>query len=131
MVGTGGLEVGDICRTWYDGISYSHPGRHPGDFSIVEYHEYEKNYLGFSLKQNYPNPFSRVTNISYELAKPAHVDLSVFNMLGQKVTNLVNREMSVGSHSIEWNTDDVSSGIYFLKLTVENNSITKKTLLVK
>ena len=52
-------------------------------------------------------------------------------MLGQKVTNLVNREMSAGTHNIEWNANDVPSGIYFLKITVENNSITKKTLLVK
>lgn len=131
MVGTAGIEVGNICRTWYDGISYSHPGRHPGDLSVVEYQKYEKNRLGFSLKQNYPNPFSRVTNISYELAEPAHVALSVFNMLGQKVTSLVNREMNAGSHSIRWDAGNVPSGIYFLKMKVGNNSITKKTMLVK
>jgi hypothetical protein len=131
MVGTAGIETGDICRTWYDGFSYSHPGQHPGDVSIVEYQEYEKTELGFSLTQNYPNPFSRVTNISYELAEPAHVDLNVFNMLGQKVTSLVNREMNAGPHSIRWDAGDLSSGIYFLKMKVGNNSITKKTMLVK
>jgi len=131
MVGTAGNEVGDICRTWYDGISYSHPGRHPGGLSIVEYHEFEKSPLGFSLKQNYPNPFCSITNINYTLSEPAHVNLSVYNMLGQKVAELLNGEMSAGPHSTKWNAQNLSSGIYFLKMTVGNNSITKKALLAR
>ncbi len=131
MVGTAGLEVGDICRTWYDGISYSHPGRHPGNISIVEYPEYEKLPLGFTMKQNYPNPFSSNTNIDYTLSKPAHVKLSVYNMLGQEVAELVNGEMSAGPHSTRWDAENLSSGIYFLRMTIENNSITKKALLAR
>ena len=131
MVGTAGLEVGDICRTWYDGISYSHPGSHPGYISMVEYPEYEKSPLGFSLNQNHPNPFSSTTNISYTLSKRAHVKLSAYNMLGQKVAELLNGEISAGSHSTGWNAENLSSGIYFLRMTVGNNSITKKALLAK
>jgi hypothetical protein len=130
-VGRAGVEVGDICRTWYDGLSYSHPGSHPGNISIVEYHEYEKSPLGFSIKQNYPNPFYSITNISYTLSEPAHVELFVYNMLGQKVAELVNGEMSAGPHSTRWNAENLSSGIYFLRMTVGNNSITKKALLAR
>jgi hypothetical protein len=131
MVGTAGTEVGDICRTWYDGISYSHPGRHPGELSIVEYYEYDKTELGFNLEQNYPNPFSSGTNISYTLSEPAHVKLSVFNMLGQRVTTLIDQEMNVGTHNDRWDAKNVPSGIYLLKMEVENNSIVKKALLVR
>jgi hypothetical protein len=131
MVGTAGVEVGDICRTWYDGISYSYPGCHPGSQSIVEYHEYERSPLVFNLQQNYPNPFVLNTNINYTLSKSAHVKLSVYNMLGQKITELVNRQMSAGTHSIKWNAQNESSGIYFLKMTVGGNSITKKAILTR
>jgi len=130
-VGPAGAEVGDICRSWYDGISYSHPGRHPGDLSIVEYQEHTNPSLGFTMKQNYPNPFSSSTNISYVLSGPAHVKLSVFNMLGQIVATLVDQEMSVGTHNERWDAQNVPSGIYFLKITVGENSITKKAMLVR
>jgi hypothetical protein len=132
MVGRAGVEVGDICRTWYDGISYSHPGHHPGNISIVKYPEHEKFPLGFDLKQNYPNPFSSNTNIDYTLSKPAHVKLAVYNMLGQKIATLVDGEMDAGSHRTTWNAQDVSSGIYFIKITVEDGqSLTKKAQVAK
>jgi hypothetical protein len=131
QTGTTNTQVGDVCRTWYDGISYSHPGRHPGDLSLLEYKEYEKSPLGFNLQQNYPNPFSSITNISYTLSDPSHVKLSVYNMLGQEVAELINEKMSTGSHSIKWNAGNITSGIYFMRMTVGDNSITKKTLIVK
>ncbi len=130
-VGRAGIEAGDICRTWYDGLSYSHPGRHPGNISIVEYQEYDKSPLGFSMEQNYPNPFILTTNIDYILSKPAHVKLSVYNMLGQEVAKLVNGKMNAGHHSVRWNAQNTSSGIYFLRMTAGNRSITKKALLTR
>ena len=129
--GTVSTQVGDVCRTWYDGTSYSHPGRHPGDLSGVCCPENEELPLGFSLNQNYPNPFYSITDISYTLSRPAHVNLSVYNMLGQKVAELVNREMSAGPHSTRWDAENLSSGIYLLRMTVGNNSITKKALLAR
>lgn len=131
QTGTANTQIGDICRTWYDGISYSHPGRHPGELSLVEYHEYDKTELGFNLDQNFPNPFSSSTNISYTILEPSNVKLSVYNMLGQEVAELINGKISTGSHSIEWNARNIPSGIYFMRMTVGDNSITKKTLLVK
>jgi hypothetical protein len=131
MVGTAGLEVGDICRTWYDGISYSHPGQQPGNISIVECPKYDQYPLGFSLKQNYPNPFISNTIINYTLSKSAHIKLSVYNMLGQEVAELVNGYVNAGYHSTGWNEKTVSSGIYFIKMTVGDKSITKKALLAR
>ncbi len=131
MVGSADSEVGDICRTWYDGISYSHPGQHPGNFSIVERQEQANPSLGFTMKQNYPNPFYSTTDISYTLSQSTHVNLKVFNMLGQTVTTLVDQEMSAGTHETSWDAHNLSSGIYFFKITIENNSITKKALVAR
>jgi hypothetical protein len=131
QTGTENTLVGGVCRTWYDGISYSHPGKPTGDISVVKLPEEEKLPLSFSLEQNYPNPFNSVTNISYTLSNKAHVTLSVFDILGQKVAILVDKETSPGSHSTTWNAQKFPSGIYLLKMEVEKNSITKKMLVVK
>ena len=85
----------------------------------------------FSLFQNYPNPFNPVTTISYELPKTGVVRLSIYNIKGQLVETLVNEQRSPGSYSATWYANDVSSGLYFYKLTTENQTITKKMLLLK
>jgi hypothetical protein len=131
QLGTVGTEIGDIYRTWYDGISYSHPGRHPGTINIENLHRYEDLPLGFELRQNQPNPFNSITNISYILSETAHVSLIVYNILGQKVEELVNGEMSAGPHGFRWDAQNIPSGVYFLKMTVGNNTDTKKMLLLK
>lgn len=127
QTGTASTQVGDVCRTWYDGISYVRVR----DLSGVCCPENEELPLGFSLNQNHPNPFYSITDISYTLSKPAHVKLSVYNMLGQKVAELVNGEMSAGPHSTRWGAEKIPSGTYFLRMTVGNNSITKKALLLR
>ncbi len=127
QTGTASTQAGDVYRTWYEGISYARIG----DLSGVCLPDNEKLPLGFSLKQNYPNPFSSITNINYTLSEPAHVNLSVFNMLGQKVSELVDGVLSAGPHCTSWDAENLSSGIYFLKMTVGDNSITKKALVAK
>jgi hypothetical protein len=127
FIGTENTPVGDISRTWYDGISYARAG----DISGVCFPDNEELPFGFDLKQNYPNPFSSITNISYTLSKTAYVNLSVFNILGQNVATLVDGEMSAGTQKTTWNAQKVPAGIYFLKMTVGNNSITKKALVAK
>jgi hypothetical protein len=85
----------------------------------------------YVLEQNYPNPFNPTTVINYSLPKSGMVRLSVFNILGQEVKVLVNREMGTGSYSTEFNGSNLSSGIYFYKLESNNQIQVKKMLLLK
>ena len=75
----------------------------------------------FSLEQNYPNPFNPSTTIAYNLPVQSSVTLDVYNLLGQKVTTLVNGELSAGQHEALWKAN-VASGIYLYKLTAVSNS---------
>ncbi len=88
------------------------------------------------LSQNYPNPFNPVTRIEYALPQKQEVTLSVYNMLGQKVTTLFSGPQNAGIHRVEWNGTNrngnmVGSGVYIYKLETEKKSITRKMLLLK
>lgn len=83
------------------------------------------------LHQNYPNPFNPMTVISYSLPEAAHVSLDVYNILGQKVATLVNARQEAGNHSVQWNGEHCSSGIYFYRISTDQAVETKKMLLLK
>jgi len=85
----------------------------------------------FALQQNYPNPFNPSTEISYEVPKASFVKLSVFNMLGQKVADLVNGEQNPGKYQAPFNASNLSSGIYFYRLTAGSFVSIKKMVLIK
>ncbi len=89
-----------------------------------------------SLYQNYPNPFNPSTTISFNLRQPSKVDLAVYNIKGEKVVTLARDLMASGNHNINWNGKDlnnksVSSGVYFYKLTIGQNTQTRKMILMK
>jgi len=90
----------------------------------------------FSLSQNHPNPFNPLTIIEYSLPARSHVAIEVYNLLGQKVSTLVNQEMEAGVHQVIWDGKDsqgnkVSSGVYFYRIKAENFSEVKKMVLMK
>ena len=85
----------------------------------------------FKLNQNYPNPFNPTTTISYDIPKAGIVKLSVYNMLGQKIANLINKQQSAGSYDVQWDATNVSSGLYIYRLEVGSFVSTKKMILVK
>jgi hypothetical protein len=90
----------------------------------------------FSLSQNYPNPFNAQTVMKYSLPHDCHVELSVYNVLGQKVRTLVNEYENGGYKIASWNsTDDkgnqVGSGIYVYRLRAGEFTDTKKMILFK
>jgi len=88
--------------------------------------------MAFALYQNYPNPFNPVTAIEYQLPKFSHVDLSIYNLLGQKVATLVNKKQMAGSYNVEWDASGFASGVYFYRLETEQGfSQTKKLILVQ
>lgn len=85
----------------------------------------------FKLLQNYPNPFNPVTTIKFAIPKREHVELSVFNTLGQQIDILVNEELTEGSYEIEFSGSNLSSGIYYYILKTSNYRDVKKMLLLK
>jgi Secretion system C-terminal sorting domain len=85
----------------------------------------------FSLAQNYPNPFNPSTEISFNLLKAGVIKLSVYDVLGREVAQLVNRQMSVGDHKVNFMASDLSSGVYFYKLTSGSSSQIRKMVLMK
>jgi hypothetical protein len=93
--------------------------------------------LSFELEQNYPNPFNPTTTIPFALTQAAHVNLTVFNVLGQEVKQLINEEMEANSrHEIVWDATDnmgqrVSTGIYLYRLRIGDETKSRKMLLLK
>ena len=85
----------------------------------------------YALDQNYPNPFNPSTEISFDLPAASHVELTVFNILGQKVETLVDGDREAGSYTVTWDASPYSSGVYFYRISAENFSATKKMLLLK
>ncbi len=85
----------------------------------------------FDLKQNYPNPFNPSTTISFSLPEISDVRLSIYNILGQRVAELVNRKMNAGSYNITWNAQNLASGIYIIAFRANSIFMTKKMNLIK
>lgn len=86
----------------------------------------------FRLSQNYPNPFNPVTQINYEVPEKSFINITVFDILGRSVQLLVNEHKTTGKYSINWDGSDYSSGVYFIRMTINGlNSIEKKMVLVK
>ncbi len=87
--------------------------------------------LVYSLEQNYPNPFNPSTTIKYSIQKDGFVKLSVYNLLGEEVTVLVNNEQKAGRYEIILMLQRLSSGIYMYRLESKNYLSVKKMVLVK
>lgn len=83
------------------------------------------------LVQNYPNPFNSSTTVSFNLDKKDNVKLNVYNTLGQKVKSVIDDKLDVGSHQITINMNDMTSGLYFCRLEMNERVEVKKILLQK
>lgn len=84
-----------------------------------------------SLEQNYPNPFNPVTNIEFSLPRSTHVELLVFNILGQEVAVLLDQQMPVGNHRVTFDATGLSTGVYLYRLKTTDRTMTRKMVLVK
>lgn len=85
----------------------------------------------FRLSQNYPNPFNPSTVISYSVPKDGIVTLKVYNMTGEQVSELVSANQNAGTHTVEFNAQNLASGVYYYKLEANGFVDTKKMILVK
>ena len=85
----------------------------------------------FKLGQNYPNPFNPTTRIDFQVTKSGKVTLEVYNVIGQRVATLINKDLNSGSYTVDWDASRFTSGIYFYKLTQGSYTTAKKMILVK
>jgi hypothetical protein len=126
-----------ITDAWVSRHEYTDKSIH--DYYMMSLTDTENNIpvvIRTTLSQNYPNPFNPITTINYSITEEGTVELTVYNIKGQKVKTLVNERKEAGQHSIVWNGKDntnktVSSGIYFYSLSTGKKNMKKKMLLLK
>ena len=105
--------------------------------TVTDLEEQESNTPdAYSLSQNYPNPFNPKTVIRYtvgaqDLVPLQHIDLSIYNILGQKVATLVNKKQPTGNYSVEWDASGFASGVYLYHLQAGDHVQTKKMIFMK
>jgi len=85
----------------------------------------------YSLKQNFPNPFNPTTQITYELPQEADVTLQVFDLTGRQVATLVNETVNAGSHTVNFDASNLSSGVYVYRLQAGSVVMSRKLTLIK
>jgi len=85
----------------------------------------------FSLKSNYPNPFNPQTTIGFNIPSSGYVNLSVYNLRGQIIDQLINKALDQGFYEVKWNADYLSSGVYIYKLNMGGKTLTQKMILMK
>jgi len=87
--------------------------------------------ISFKLFQNYPNPFNPITKIKYSIPSSEYVEIKIFDVLGNEMINLVNEYKSPGTYEIEFDANNLSSGIYFYRIISGKHLETKKMLLLR
>ncbi len=151
---TAGLESGSFYMSysipWYDGnntlmyIYYSNDTAstfteyvHILDENFpVSIQENNNLFENIQLSQNYPNPFSTLTNIKFYFSKESKVEINIYNINGQLVSNLLNKNLPAGKHNISWDGKNetgqqLKSGIYFYRLKTDDGVFRKKMVLVR
>lgn len=154
MVGDGPVydythQVGDAVHTpFFPGtfglFSFQQGASLPGYFDNVKIEQLSATGIGkdkpvassFKLNPNYPNPFNPSTTISFTLPEAQRVNLSIYNTIGQKVKELISRDLPMGDHEIVWNGTnefgrEVPSGIYYYRLSSRNYQEIRKMILMK
>ncbi len=140
----------DGIEYWYNGSGKATSAEVQDNFAIkfttdepvllVDVQEENRTPNKFELFQNYPNPFNPTTTISYSIPNVSGnglarnsvaVSLVVYNILGQKVTTLVNKEQTSGNYSVRFDASDLPSGIYLYRLSAGHLVQTKKMILLK
>jgi hypothetical protein len=85
----------------------------------------------FALLQNYPNPFNPSTTIKYHVPHRTNVSIKIYDVMGREITELVNGYHEAGSHSVVWNANSFTSGVYYYRITADDYSDVRRLLLLK
>jgi hypothetical protein len=120
LVFTGVRELADVPFLRYDAAAAARIAQMMENFSSYAATDVPDR---FTLYQNYPNPFNPTTQIDFYLTEPSIVTLKIYNILGQEVATLANREdMEDGMQTLEFNASSLSSGVYFYRIIAEGQS---------
>jgi hypothetical protein len=124
-----GLDNSDPAN-WKASSDYGTPGRQNDVYTGTD--EFIVNSpVEFSLSRNFPNPFNPETVIRFSIAEEGYTNLSVYNLIGEKVVNLVDEKLNRGSYTVTFNARNFPSGIYLYKLSSGSNTLTGKMILLK
>ena len=116
-----------LPENWGYSSGHGTPGRdNAGDVGVDDVEP-----LAFYLGQNYPNPFNPVTTIPFSISNVSHVKLSVYSVLGQRVATLVDERLSAGKHSVQFDANGLSSGVYLYRIEAGDYRDTASMLVVK
>lgn len=112
-------------------LHFIHPVKNDGVINVVEgrlIEDDEKTVLDFSAS---PNPFNNSTNLTFQIEHQSNVRIDIFDMLGRRVSNLLDDNLAAGDHSVVWDADQLPSGVYFCRLAADDHSMTKRITLLK
>ncbi|MFZ1322997.1 MAG: SBBP repeat-containing protein [Ignavibacteria bacterium] len=130
------IALDNLNNIYVTGISFS--STTDFDITTIKYSQTvgidpSQTYLPdkFTLHQNFPNPFNPSTVIGYDLNASGFVSLIIYDILGKKITTLVNQNQQAGTYEILWNASDSPNGFYFYEMKFEKYSSVKKMLLIK
>ncbi len=103
-----------------------------GSFEYSKQVEVQVNTITtFALDQNYPNPFNPTTNIKFRIANPGFVSLKVYDVLGNEISTLVNKQKDAGSYQVKFDAGNIPSGVYLYQLKTNSEVISKKMMILK
>jgi hypothetical protein len=120
-----------LGENWKASVGRGSPGRKNSVMTAVGEKKNEIIPDTYGLSQNYPNPFNPRTNIEFQIPDHRFVTLAVFDMLGRQVRMLVSEYRNAGIHVINFDADNLPSGVYFYKLTAGSYAETRKLLFIK
>jgi len=124
----------DIEDNWYSATSayglgdLGTPGRSWDDLSISDKETFPES---FQIFNPYPNPFNPTTNIWFTISQKSNVEISIFNIAGEKTASIYRGSLSQGSHKFKWDASTFSSGIYFVYYNIQGIVLSKKLVLIK
>lgn len=130
------MDVAGGTHTYYVAAVYGDEEVNSNSVEILASDSENLEAYTTSYKGNFPNPFNPTTTVRFSIAKAADVKLVVYNVKGQIVKTLANETMAIGNHEVQWNGNDnngksCASGIYYIRMNVDNYSKTSKMLLMK
>ena len=85
----------------------------------------------YSLKQNYPNPFNPKTKIRFDVSKSGDAEIEIFDITGKLISTLVREYLTTGSYNVDFDASNISSGVYFYRLKINNYIGTRKMIVIK